>query len=112
MQTNDLRTTFAQLQVGYKRKNDDLIVKCIDVLITYLQVDIEKYPTKIRAAIKGAILKFKELQTRVLTDAVDDYDSEWKECQDLIDKVTHGVFIPWLNEGDQKDFGWISGGDS
>lgn len=112
MEGNDLRTTFTQLQFGYRRKNDDLIVESIDKLIEYLQTDKNHYPDKIRIAIDRAIMKFKELQSRILTDMVEDYDDEWKLCQRLIDTVTHGVFIPWLNESGQEDFGWISGGDS
>lgn len=112
MGTNELRMTFTQLQVGYRRKNDEMIVVSIDRIIEYLEEDIEKYPSKIRLALEGAIKKFKELQSRVLIDEVEDYDAEWKSCQKLIDMVTHGVFIPWLNETGQQDFRWVSGGKS
>jgi len=112
MENIDLRTTFVQLQLGYHRKNDDMVVKSLDKIIEYLQMDKEHYPDKIRVAVEGAIMRFKEFQSRILTDVVDDYNDEWKSCQKLIDMVTHGVFIPWLNEDGQKDFGWVSGGDS
>jgi hypothetical protein len=112
MEDNDLRAAFAKLQLGYHRKNDNMIVESIDKLIKFLQHDKEHYPNDIRVAIEEAIKKFDEFQYRVLINVVVDYDDEWNSCKKLIDTVTYGVIIPWLNKDGQKDFGWISGGES